>query len=139
MAEDPDREALSWSGETDPTHVSAPARVSEKKVSSTGSQPAASSKKPLHPAVLVVLGILAGVYLLYAAGWAVLGFVNPVPVQGVFFSIMYQVGEALAIASPFIWAIAVWLRVKKIGWRLLWLFVGVLVLAPWPILFGGLG
>ena len=136
MAEDPDKEALSWSGETDPTHVAAPEKATPKSVASVSAD---SSKAPLNPAVLVVFGILAGIYLLYAVGWGVFGFVSRVPVQGVFFSIMYQVGVALAIASPFFWAIAVWLRVKKVGWRLLWLFAGVLVLAPWPVLFGGLG
>jgi hypothetical protein len=62
-----------------------------------------------------------------------------VPVQGAFFGVMYQVGVALAIASPFLWAIAVWLRVKSQAPRMLWLFVGVLVLAPWPFIMGGLG
>lgn len=133
MVADPDEEALSWSGETDPTHVSAP--VSPEKA------PGGSERKPtaLNPVVLIVLGILAGVYLLYAIGWTIIGFSGGVPVQGVFFGIMYQVGEALAIASPFLWFAAVWLRVKTPAWRVLWLFVGVLVLAPWPFIIGGLG
>lgn len=133
MVADPDEEALSWSGETDPTHVAAPVS-SEKASADSEGQPTA-----LNPVVLIVLGILAGVYLLYAIGWTIVGFSGGVPVQGVFFGIMYQVGEALAIASPFLWFAAVWLRVKTLVWRVLWLFVGVVVLAPWPFIISGLG
>jgi hypothetical protein len=132
MGADPDEEALSWSGETDPTHVAAPATPKASTV-------AASEEAPLNPAALVVFGILAGVYLLYAVGWVIFGFSSGVPVQGVFFGIMYQVGVALAIASPFLWAAAVRLRVKGPATRILWLLVGVGVLAPWPFIIGGLG
>lgn len=135
MATDPDEEALSWSGETDPTHMSAPlASVAAKAAPVPGNQ-----EKSVNSAVLIGFGILAGVYLLYAAGWVFVGFSGRVPVQGVFFGIMYQVGEALAIASPFLWFAAVWLRVKNPVWRILWLLVGVVVLAPWPFIIGGLG
>lgn len=133
MVADPDEEALSWSGETDPTHVAAPVST-EKDVADSEGRPTA-----LNPVVLIVLGILAGVYLLYAIGWTIVGFSGGVPVQGVFFGIMYQVGEALAIASPFLWFAAVWLRVKTAVWRVFWLFAGVVVLAPWPFIIGGLG
>lgn len=138
MAADRDEEALSWSGETDPTHISAP--VAAKTAKSKSAPAAADTQgKPLHPALLIIFGVLAGVYLLYAVGWVIAGFSSRVPVGGVFFGIMYQVGEALAIASPFLWAIAVWLRVKKPVWRMLWLLVGVVVLAPWPFIIGGVG
>lgn len=134
MAADPDEEALSWSGDTDPTHVGAPVSAS-----ATSTAAAEDDRKPLNPVTLIVFGVLAGVYLLYAVGWVIVGFSGRVPVQGTFFSIMYQVGEALAIASPFLWVAAVWLRVKRPAWRMLWLFVGVVVLAPWPFIIGGLG
>jgi hypothetical protein len=137
MGADPDEEALSWSGETDPTHVAAPASV--PKATTAAGPATAEAKAGLGSAFLIVLGILAGVYLLYAVGWAIFGFTSGVPVQGVFFGIMYQMGVALAVASPFLWAIAVWLRVTSPRMRMLWLFVGVLVLAPWPFIIGGLG
>lgn len=139
MGADPDEEALSWSGETDPTHVAAPAPLTVAKATTASGSTAAEAKAGLSPVVLIVFGVLAGVYLLYAVGWAISGFTSGVPVQGVFFGIMYQVGEALAVASPFLWAAAVWLRVKSPTMRMLWLFVGVLVLAPWPFILGGLG
>ncbi len=136
MDADPDEEALRWSGETDPTHVAAPV---PPKPALSAATTAGGERAPLHPVALIVFGVLAGVYLLYAVGWVIIGFTGGVPVQGVFFSIMYQVGEALAIASPFLWAGAVWLRVKRPALRMLWLFVGVVVLAPWPFIIGGLG
>lgn len=136
MGADPDEEALSWSGETDPTHVAAPAPVTQAPKAAAV---AGGERAPLNPVALVVFGILAGVYLLYAVGWVIFGFSSAIPVQGVFFGIMYQVGVALAIASPFLWAAAVWLRVKRPALRMLWLFVGVAVLAPWPFIVGGLG
>lgn len=132
MAADPDEEALSWSGETDPTHVAAPA------TRKAAALPGASDSKPaLSPVLLIVFGILAGVYLLYAVGWGFHAFTHSVPVAGVFPIIMYQLGEFFSIASPFLWAGAVWLLLKRPVWRLLWLFVGVLLLAPWPFIVGG--
>lgn len=135
MVADPDEEALSWSGETDPTHVAAPA--SEKGNPSTGSSDVTPA---LSPVLLVVFGILAGVYLLYAVGWGIHAFTQPVPLEvtlaGVFPAIMYQLGEFFSIASPILWAGAVWLLVKKPAWRLLWLFVGVILLAPLPFIMG---
>lgn len=131
MGADPDEEALSWAGETDPSHVAAPkAVVDAAEVTSAGPPPANS-------ALLIVFGIFAGVYLLYAVGWGIHAFTHSVPVAGIFPIIMYQLGEFLAIVSPALWAGAVWLLVKKPVWRLLWLVVGVLLLAPWPFIVGG--
>lgn len=131
MDADPDDEALSWAGETDPTHVAAPVSA---KGSATTADP---SKAGLGSVLLIVFGILAGVYLLYAIGWGIHAFSHPMRAADVLFGIMFQLGQALSIASPFLWAGAVWLLLKKPVWRLLWLFIGVLVLAPWPFILGG--
>lgn len=131
MAADRDEEALSWSGETDSTHVAAPAPATRQLAGDLDERAAAA-----NPVFLVVVGILAGVYLLYAIGWGIHAFTAPARAAGVFPVIMYQLGEFFSIASPFLWAIAVWLLTKKAGWRLLCLFVGVLLLAPWPFVLG---
>lgn len=131
MAADPDEEALSWSGEADPTHVDAPASASRQLAGDFDDVAEAA-----NPVFLVVMGILAGVYLLYAAGWGIHAFTTPARAVGVFPVIMYQLGEFFSIASPFLWAVAVWLLTTKVGWRLLWLFVGVLLLLPWPFVLG---
>ncbi|GAA3750028.1 hypothetical protein GCM10022239_26700 [Leifsonia bigeumensis] len=134
MGADPDDEALSWAGETDPTHVAAPAST---KDAAKAAPPTGEAKTGLGSVLLIVFGILAGIYLLYAIGWGIHAFSHSVPVAGVFPVIMYQLGEFLAIVSPFLWAGAVWLLLRKPAWRLFWLFVGVLVLAPWPFILGG--
>lgn len=131
MGTDPDEEALSWAGETDPSHVAAPKAVVDAAAATSAGPSTANS------ALLVVFGIFAGVYLLYAIGWGIHAFTHSVPVAGVFPVIMYQLGEFLAIVSPILWAGAVWLLVKKPIWRVLWLVVGVLLLAPWPFIVGG--
>lgn len=135
MAADPDEEALSWSGETDPTHVAAPASITMEPSTDDDDDVAR-----LSSALLVTFGILAGVYLLYAVGWGIHVFQHPVPVEvsagGVFPAIMYQLGQFFSIASPFLWAGAVWLLVKRPPWRLLWLFVGAIVLVPLPFIMG---
>lgn len=125
-----DDEALSWAGETDPTHVAARKPV----VADAAAVPAPSGKPAMNSALLIVFGIIAGVYLLYAVGWGFYAFTTTVPVAGVFPIIMYQFGEFLAIVSPFLWAMGVWILVKKPVWRILWLFIGVLLLAPWPFI-----
>lgn len=130
MVADPDEDALSWSGETDP--VATPASAARKPVSDkTGATAGA------NPVLLITFGIIAGVYLLYAVGWGIHAFTHSIPVAGIFPVIMYQLGEFFSIASPFLWAGAVWLLVRRPMWRLLWLLVGVLVLAPLPFILGG--
>lgn len=128
-----DEAALSWSGETDPTHVAAPRKVTDA-ARAEESAIGESASAPTNPILLIAYGILAGVYLLYAIGWGFHAFTTSVPVFGIFPIIMYQFGEFLAIASPFLWALTVWVLVKKAHWRVLLLFVGVLVLAPWPFI-----
>lgn len=131
MAADPDEEALSWSGETDQGHVAAPGTKKRQLAGDLDDRADAAS-----PVYLVVLGILAGVYLLYAVGWGIHAFTTPARAVGIFPVIMYQLGEFFSIASPFLWAVAVWLLTKKAALRVLWIFVGVLVLAPWPFVLG---
>ena len=135
MAADPDEEALSWSGETDPTHVAAPVPGKAQRQLADGLDDRADAANPV---LLVVMGIIAGVYLLYAAGWGIHAFTHAVPpgVSGAFAAIMFQLGEFFSIASPILWAGTVWLVVKRPGWRLLWLFVGVIVLVPLPFILG---
>ncbi|MBX3116659.1 MAG: hypothetical protein KF808_04855 [Cryobacterium sp.] len=132
MAKDADEEALTWAGDSDPTHVSgkpAVAGAASVKVSGGGSS--------LSPVLLILFGIIAGVYLLYAIGWGINAFTHSLPVAGVLPQIMYQLGEFLAIVSPALWALAGWVLLKKTPFRLLWLFVGVILLAPWPFIIPG--
>ena len=88
--------------------------------------------------LLVVYGVLAGVYLLYTFGWITSVVRTMLPVTDLLSGIMYQFGQFLAIASPALWLAAAVLltRERKRVVRLLWVVLGLLVVAPWPFLLG---
>ena len=134
MSRDPDDDALSWGDESDPTHIDAPAKVRQEAAASSSAAPATSST------MLVVYGIFGGAYLLYLVGW-IIAVQRDNFVQGSLFAeILYQFGEFLAIASPALWVGAVLLLTtgSRPIVRILWLLAGLLVVAPWPFILGGL-
>ncbi|MHA6667453.1 hypothetical protein ACX3O0_01140 [Homoserinimonas sp. A447] len=133
MSRDPD-DPLSWGDETDPTHVDAPPAVQRNAETSPSASPTTSS------AMLVVYGIFGGAYLLYIVGW-IIAVQRDTYTQGSLLSeIMYQFGEFLAIASPAVWFGAVLLlnRDSRAVARISWLLAGLLLVAPWPFILGGL-
>ncbi|GAA1833044.1 DNA polymerase III subunit gamma/tau [Agromyces salentinus] len=84
---------------------------------------------------LVVLGILAGVYLLYAVGWFITALRTTSPGISVVGDAMYTLGLWLAVlAAPCWFALALRSRGRRI--RLAWLIAGVVVLAPLPFVLG---
>lgn len=132
MSRDPDDDALRWGDERDPTHVDAP---TETQVAAEPTDAPATSST-----MLVVYGIFGGAYLLYLVGW-ILAVQRDTYVQASLLAeIMYQFGEFLAIASPAVWLGAVLLltRHSRALTRVLWLLAGLLLVAPWPFILGGL-
>jgi len=130
MAVDDDEAAFRWDGdEPEEKREKAPRPVAE----------AESESAPTSSFLLVSYGILAGVYLLLAIGWAIAVARSPSPAQTILDEIMYQFGEFLAIASAPLWfaAVLVLARGVRPAVRLALLLVGALVLVPWPFLFGG--
>ncbi|ANJ26677.1 hypothetical protein [Agromyces aureus] len=84
---------------------------------------------------LVVLGILAGVYLLYTIGWLITALRTSVPGVSIVGDAMYALGLWLAVlAAPCWFALA--MRAGGRRSRLVWLVVGALVLAPLPFVLG---
>lgn len=134
MHSDPDDDALSWGDESDPTHVDAPAEVRQRAEANPLVAPATSST------MLVVYAIFGGAYLLYVVGWILAVQRDTITLPTLLAEIMYQFGEFLAIASPALWIGAVLLLTsgRKLIIRLLWLVLGLLVVAPWPFILGGL-
>ena len=130
MTRDPDDEALSWGDESDPTHVDAP--LEERMPAEADDAPRTSST------MLVVYGIFGGAYLLYIVGWIIAVQRDTFTQASLFSEIMYQFGEFLAIASPAIWIGAVLLLTRdgRVLPRIVWLLVGLLLLAPWPFILG---
>ena len=131
MAIDADDEALSWGGETDPTHVDAPV-VDGPADRADLDEPGMSS------ALLVTLGVFGGVFLLFTVGWIIGVQRTPVLSTNLFFAFMYQLREILAIAAPAAWFAGVFIfaRERRAGVRILWLTLGVVLLAPWPFILG---
>jgi hypothetical protein len=94
---------------------------------------------PLGNVALVSLGVLGGVYLLFALGWFLSG--SRFQVWGLLFlePAGYIAAWALATAAPVAWFVAVLvLTARRPVWqRILPLLLGVLVLVPWPFLMTG--
>ena len=129
--EDEDAEALTWGTERDTTHVEAPeapAEVEEPEEphSQTGS------------ALLVAYGVFAGAYVLFIAGWLVSVTNTDVPVVDILPTVMYRLGQVLAVASPLLWFGGVLVLTRRVRSRVLWLLLGLLVVAPWPFILGGI-
>jgi len=129
-----DEDALTWGGETDPTHADAPVTGTD-----VDAEPALAPQT--SSALLIVYGIFVGVFVLYAVGW-ILAIVQinegGLPVEGVLPQIMYGLGEGLAVTSPLLWFFGVLLltRHAPVLVRILWFVLGLLVTAPWPFIIG---
>lgn len=154
MTSNRDNDALSWGGDDDPTLV--PGVVEPKLAegwsiphSSEQNEGADSSAQQSETAValapdvtgsaaLVLMGTLAGVYLLYSIGW----FIGAARVATPFSdnpvaTFMFSLGTWLAVAAPIIWfATSFWLTNDRPRTRLTWLLIGVVALMPMPLLLG---
>ncbi|WP_104128274.1 hypothetical protein [Cryobacterium sp. Y57] len=98
---------------------------------------AAADGAALSSAALVGMGVLAGMYLLYTIGWfiGVARIENSVtdPVT----EFMFSLGAWLAVGAPLAWFGATyWLTMSRPRARLIWLLIGVIVLAPLPFISG---
>ena len=131
MAVDPDDEALSWGTESDPTHVDAPVADHPADDTERG-EPGMSS------ALLVTLGVFGGVFLLFIVGWIIAVQRTTAPSTNLFFAFMYQLRGILAIVAPAAWFVGVLVlaRERRAGVRILWLLLGLVLLAPYPFIIG---
>lgn len=165
MARGTDDDALSWDGDDDPTLAvgqtqdAAPATLPEgftpvgrgsENVGavSTGSAadaPAAGEpvvKAPMGNVTLVSLGILGGVYLLYALGWAIGGLRLQGRAAYLVTDVMFQGSFWLAVLAAPLWFATVYLLTAggKAWVRFAWLIGGVALLLPWPfVMIGAVG
>ena len=130
--EESDDDALSWGTERDATHV-------ESAVEEPASDPhAIEAPEPTNSVLLVVYGVFAGVFLLYVVGWIIAVQSIGVGSAGALALILDRFAQFLAFLSPVIWFFGVLLLVPhtKPRTRILWLVLGVVVLAPWPFVLG---
>ncbi|WP_375383988.1 DNA polymerase III subunit gamma/tau [uncultured Microbacterium sp.] len=117
-------------------------------VAADGTVTMPTDRAPLGNVALITLGILGGIYALWTVGWIVGGL----RVHSVAGFLVSSDGAAsplwtggnlvallLAILAPAIWfGTVVWLtRGGRVWLRWLLLFVGVVLLVPWPFIMVG--
>ena len=132
MSTEPDDDALSWGGESDPTHVESTVADEARQEAPDVAEPGTSS------ALLVTYGVFGGIFLLYVVGWIIAIQSIPAGSPGALAAVMDRVAEFLAFLSPVLWFFGVLMLTPKsrARTRILWLVLGVLVLAPWPFILG---
>ena len=147
MTESRDDDSLSWGGDVDdPSYLDGSTTASADAADADDADADAAEVETEAPAtsavgsaMLVTYGILGGVYLLYSIGWIVSVQRDTFTASNVFFEIMHQLGEFLAIAAPPVWFGLTFLLTpgRRPLVRLGWLVAGVLLLAPLPFILSG--
>lgn len=102
----------------------------------------AAERRPLGSGALVALGVLGGVYALYAIGWIIGGLRLQGRAQYLVLDVMYQGSLWLAVLAPLLWFATTFLLTRRSrAWvRFAWLAVGVVLLLPWPfVMIGAIG
>ncbi len=153
MTSDSD-EALGWEGDEDPTSAGAALPSGSKRRDDHGrrvdgsartgpvaeSESDEDSERPaLSNTMLLITGVVGGVYLLYAVGWLI-GGLRLQPLARFFVAdAMFLPWFVLAVASPLLWFLAVWVLTRgRAAWvRASFLLLGVVLLVPWPFVTVG--
>lgn len=152
-----DDDALSWAGDESPdprgTLAGRPSRTRGREpddIDSAGAgepsddgridQEARDDKQQLGSVALVLVGLLFGVHLLYAVGWALSiealqTAYRPLDSLG---GVMFSLGLVFAIVSPLVWFVAsFWFTRSRPTWtRIAAIAAGAILLVPWPFLVG---
>lgn len=137
MMSNADDEALRWEGD-ETTVVNPVAAPATEAPDADDTGPDDEQPSRISSVLLVAYGIFGGIYLLYIVGWIIAVRRSTYSNSNLFSEIMYQLGEFLAIASPAIWLATVLLvtRNSKAVVRVIWLVLGLVLLAPWPFILG---
>jgi hypothetical protein len=109
------------------------------RVEADGTVTMPADRAPMGNATLISLGVLGGVYLLYAIGWLI-GANRLSLIASLFLDpVAFQVTLWLAVLAPPIWFASVMMLTHTARpWiRFTLLAVGVVVLVPWPFVLAG--
>lgn len=152
MAGDRDDEALTWEGDDDAvlapgwrqvgSPVASPMQRSELNEAATDRSAESAlvdeaERAQLSSPALVVLGVFAGIYLLYTVGWVVVATRSSVALPSPVAQFMYALGVWLAAAAAPAWfGVVLWLTRGRLRVRMLWLAAGVIILVPIPFVVG---
>lgn len=145
-------EALNWEGdETVPRarpsarekgRASAPAAPAAAATDAADDAPVLGTARehpPLSTAMLLIAGVVGGIYLLYSVGWVV-GGLRLKPIANFFVTdAMFLPWFILAVAAPALWFLATWVLTRgRATWiRASVLLLGVVLLVPWPFVTVG--
>lgn len=101
--------------------------------------PGETERAGLSTAMLLVLGVVGGVYLLYTIGWVVGGLRLKPLASFLVDDAMFLPWFVLAIAAPALWFLATWVLTRgRAAWvRIAFLLAGVVLLVPWPFVTVG--
>lgn len=150
MTSDSD-DALSWDGDEVapakdgalPPGWNAVGRGSDEvgRLADDGTVVAPQEEEPvgLSTPMLLILGVVGGIYLLYTIGWLI-GGLRLQPLSSFLVSdAMFLPWFVLAIAAPALWFLASWVLTRgRAAWiRIAVLFAGVVLLVPWPFVTVG--
>ena len=150
MTSDSD-DALNWDGDDDPTAKdralprgwNAVGKGSDDvaTIEDDGTVTPAHDDEPagLSTPMLLLVGVVGGVYLLYTIGWIV-GGLRLQPLASFLVSdVMFLPSFFLAIAAPALWFLAGWVLTRgKAAWiRAAVLLAGIVLLVPWPFVTVG--
>lgn len=148
MTSDAD-DALSWDGDEDgpaekpalPRGWSAVGKDSDKVgiIAEDGTVSAPEDAQSLSTPMLLLIGIVGGIYLLYTIGWIIGGLNLQGSALFLIPGVMFSVAMWAAVLAPALWFAAVWMLTRRsAAWtRVLGLLGGVLLLAPWPFVMTG--
>lgn len=159
MTSDSD-DALNWDGDEE-SRRSRPAPARREKIAADRTVSAAAADRvvgpgegeadatanadhdeeraPLSATMLLVSGVVGGVYLLYSIGWAI-GGLRLKPLANFFVADeMFLPWFVLAVAAPALWFLATWVLTRGCAsWvRASLLLLGVVLLVPWPFVTVG--
>ncbi|MFS0852289.1 hypothetical protein [Microbacterium sp. 179-I 3D4 NHS] len=152
MTPDPD-DALSWEGDehASPRDLGPRRREEDPRRARVGDAPrtpsgivgsdaeADAARTPLSTAMLLITGVIGGVYLLYSIGWIVGGLRLQPLASFLVADAMFVPWFALAVAAPALWFLAGWVLTRgRASWiRVAVLLAGVVLLVPWPFVTVG--
>lgn len=93
----------------------------------------------LSTAMLLILGVVGGVYLLYTIGWVIGGLRLGPLASFLVDDVMFVPWFVLAVGAPALWFLASWVLTRgRAAWiRVAALLVGVVLLVPWPFVTVG--
>lgn len=94
-------------------------------------------REPMGNASLITIGVLGGVYALFAIGWIIGGL--RLQARLLLNDPMFTVSLWLAVAAPVLWFATVYLltRGSRPWVRFAWLAAGAILLVPWPFVLLG--